>query len=92
MKRLIIAALVVIPVTALSYWAVECPCDQTPGLYLRGVEAEAQVTDWAFANQGGEFVHIHGHTVFSAKQFICGATFCGIAHWGTLPLLIWQSA
>ena len=51
MKRLIIAALVVIPVIAISYWAIECPCDQTPGLYLRGVEAEAKVTNWAFANQ-----------------------------------------
>ena len=51
MKRLIIAALVVIPVIAISYWAVECPCNQTPGLYLRGVGAEGKVTDWAFANQ-----------------------------------------
>ena len=51
MKRLIIAALVVIPVIAISYWAIECPCDQTPGLDLRGVEAEAKVTNWAFANQ-----------------------------------------
>ena len=51
MKRLIIAALVVIPVIAISYWAVECPCDRTPGLYLRGVEAEEKVTDWSFANR-----------------------------------------
>lgn len=51
MKRLILAALVVIPVIASSYWALECPCDRTPGLYLRGVEASEKVTDWSFANQ-----------------------------------------
>lgn len=51
MKRLIIAALVVIPVTAISYWAVACPCDRTPGLYLRGAEAQNRVSDWSFANQ-----------------------------------------
>lgn len=51
MKRLIIAALVAVPAAAFCYWAAACPCDQTPGLYLRGVEAGQRVTDWSFANQ-----------------------------------------
>jgi hypothetical protein len=51
MKRLIIAVLVVVPVIAVTYWALECPCDQTPGLYLRGAEAREKVTDWSFVNQ-----------------------------------------
>jgi hypothetical protein len=51
MKRVVIAALVLIPVVAVSYWALACPCDRTPGLYLRGVEASERVTDWSFANQ-----------------------------------------
>jgi hypothetical protein len=51
MKRLILAILIVIPVVAVCYWALECPCGQTPGLYLRGVEASEKVTDWSFANQ-----------------------------------------
>ncbi|MEQ1911288.1 MAG: hypothetical protein ABMA15_20885, partial [Vicinamibacterales bacterium] len=51
MKRLILAVLVVIPVIAISYWAVSCPCGGVPGLYLRGVEAGEKVTDWSFANQ-----------------------------------------
>ena len=51
MKKLIFAALVVIPVAAIGYWATACPCDQTPGLYLHGVPAGEQVTNWSFANQ-----------------------------------------
>ncbi len=51
MKRIIIAALVAIPVVGISYWALACPCDRTPGVYLRGVEAREPVTDWSFANQ-----------------------------------------
>ena len=50
-KRIIIAALVVIPLAAISYWALACPCERTPGLYLRGVEATERVNDWSFANQ-----------------------------------------
>ena len=50
-KWFIIAALVAIPVVASSYWALTCPCDGTPGLYLRGAEATAPVTDWSIANQ-----------------------------------------
>jgi len=51
MKRILIAALVAIPVVGISYWAIACPCDRTPGLYLRGVEAREPVTNWSFANQ-----------------------------------------
>lgn len=51
MKRLIVAALMVVPVIAISYWALSCPCDRIPGLYLRGVDAGERVTDWSFANQ-----------------------------------------
>jgi len=50
-KRIIITALVVIPLAAISYWALACPCDRTPGLYLRGAEAREPVTNWSFANQ-----------------------------------------
>lgn len=51
MKKLILAVLVVVPVVGIGYWAAACPCDQTPGLYLRGTEATEKVTNWAFANQ-----------------------------------------
>ena len=50
-KWFIIATLVAIPVVASSYWALTCPCDGTPGLYLRGAEVTAPVTDWSIANQ-----------------------------------------
>ena len=50
MKRIVIAALVAIPVVGISYWALACPCDRTPGLYLRGIEVREPVTDWSFAN------------------------------------------
>jgi hypothetical protein len=50
-KRIIIATLVAIPLVGASYWALACPCDRTPGLYLRGVEAREPVTNWSFANQ-----------------------------------------
>jgi len=50
MKRLILALLVVVPVVAASYWAWSCPCDQTPGVYLRGIQAAEKVTNWSFAN------------------------------------------
>jgi hypothetical protein len=51
MKRLIIAVLIVIPVVAVAYWALACPCGGTPGIYLRGTEVNEPVTEWAFANQ-----------------------------------------
>lgn len=50
MKKLILALVVVVPVIAVSYWAWSCPCDQTPGVYLRGLQASEKVTNWAFAN------------------------------------------
>jgi len=51
MKKLILSLVVVIPVMAVSYWAWSCPCGQTPGVYLRGIQATEKVTDWSFANQ-----------------------------------------
>ncbi len=51
MKRMVLAVLVAIPLAGVLYWAVACPCDRTPGLYLRGEEASAPVSDWTFANK-----------------------------------------
>lgn len=51
MKRMVLAALIVIPVVAIAYWAFTCPCDGTPGIYLRGTEVSDRVTDWSMANQ-----------------------------------------
>src|SRR5262245_21501174 len=51
MKRIIVAAIIVISLAGISYWALACPCDRTPGVYLRGAEARERVTDWSFANQ-----------------------------------------
>ena len=48
---LVAAALVAIVVGGSAYWAIACPCDRLPGLYLRGPEASEAVTDWSFANQ-----------------------------------------
>lgn len=48
---LVLVTLGVVLVGGTSYWAVACPCDRTPGLYLRGTAATAPVTDWSFANQ-----------------------------------------
>jgi hypothetical protein len=49
--RIAIAAFIIVIVVGVSYWALACPCDRTPGLYLRGAEARERVTDWSFANQ-----------------------------------------
>lgn len=46
-----VVALIAIPAIGTSYWALACPCDRLPGLYLRGVEASEPVTDWSFANK-----------------------------------------
>ena len=51
MKRLILALVVLIPIVAVTVWAYQCPCDQTPGLFVRGNEATSRVSDWSFANQ-----------------------------------------
>jgi hypothetical protein len=51
MKRMVLAALAVVVVAAIGYWAISCPCDRTPGLYLRGAAAQAPVSDWSFANK-----------------------------------------
>jgi hypothetical protein len=51
MKRMILAALVLVPLIGVGYWAIACPCGGTPGLYLRGTEVTEPVTNWSFANQ-----------------------------------------
>jgi hypothetical protein len=48
---LVLVTLGVVLFGGASYWAVACPCDRTPGLYLRGTVATAPVADWSFANQ-----------------------------------------
>jgi len=48
---LVLVTLGVVLFGGASYWAVACPCDRTPGLYLRGTVATAPVTDWSFSNQ-----------------------------------------
>ena len=47
----LVAVLVALAVGGGSYWALACPCVRTPGLYVRGTEATAPVTDWSFANK-----------------------------------------
>ncbi len=48
---IVLATLGIVLLGGGSYWAVTCPCDRTPGLYLRGTEATAPVIDWSFANK-----------------------------------------
>ena len=48
---IVIAVVVAAPVGAALYWALVCPCEGVPGLYLRGTEVTEPVTDWTFANQ-----------------------------------------
>ena len=50
-RGVVLAALLVVPVGALLYWTVACPCDRIPGGYLVGAQASERVTDWSFANQ-----------------------------------------
>ena len=54
MKKYLVIAGAVVVVAALggaSYWFFTCPCDRTPGAYLRGAVVEAPVGDWSFANR-----------------------------------------
>ena len=39
----VLAILVAIPVGGGGYWALACPCDRTPGLYVRGTEATGEL-------------------------------------------------
>jgi hypothetical protein len=48
---IVLATLIAVAVGGASYWALACPCDRMPGLYLRGVQAGEPITDWLFANQ-----------------------------------------
>ena len=50
-RNAVLAALVIIPVSALAFWSSTCPCERTPGFYLMGAAAEDQVADWSFANE-----------------------------------------
>jgi hypothetical protein len=50
-RRIVLALLLVVPLSGFLYWALVCPCDRTPGLYLSGTEARERVTDWSFANK-----------------------------------------
>ncbi|MGE4054108.1 MAG: hypothetical protein AB7F99_04860 [Vicinamibacterales bacterium] len=46
-----LAALVILAAGGgIAVWAATCPCDQTPGLVLRGEVEETPVTDWRFVN------------------------------------------
>ena len=52
-RRAVIGAAAVVAVLVVGFlgWSYTCPCDRAPGAYLFGAEAEAPVSDWAFANQ-----------------------------------------
>ncbi len=53
LKGAIVGAAAVVGLVALGaggYWAITCPCDRTPGLWLWGETHDEQVTDWTFAN------------------------------------------
>ncbi len=45
-----LAALLIVAAGGITVWAASCPCDQTPGLILRGDVEEAPVADWGFVN------------------------------------------
>lgn len=50
-RAVLLAVLVVVPVTGFLYWFFTCPCDRIPGGYLMGAEVEDPVGDWSFANE-----------------------------------------
>ena len=45
-----LATVLLVTVCGGAYWALECPCDGTPGFVLRGKMQDQLVTDWSFAN------------------------------------------
>lgn len=47
-----IAVLVLLALAAAAFvtWFLVCPCERTPGAYLRGEFKEEAVADWSFAN------------------------------------------
>jgi hypothetical protein len=49
-RSVLLAVLVVVPVSGFLYWFFTCPCDTIPGGYLLGAETEAPIEDWSFAN------------------------------------------
>ena len=46
----IAAALALVALAGGVVWAVNCPCERTPGFVLLGDTHEAPVADWSFAN------------------------------------------
>ena len=46
----IAAALALVVVAGGVVWAINCPCERTPGFMLLGDTHEAPVADWSFAN------------------------------------------
>ena len=48
--RGIAAALALVVLAGGVVWAVNCPCERTPGFMLLGDTHEAPVADWSFAN------------------------------------------
>ena len=49
-RSVLLAVLVVVPVSGFLYWFFTCPCATLPGGYLLGAETETPVGDWSFAN------------------------------------------
>src|SRR5262245_7923757 len=82
MKRIVIAAFILIPLAAISYWALACPCNTPPGLYLRGVEAQERVTDWSFANKVPLCQIQVGGFVPQALNLYCWADTAGALYLG----------
>ena len=44
-RAVLLAVLVVVPVTGFLYWFFTCPCDRTPGGYWLGTEAEEPLSE-----------------------------------------------
>lgn len=46
----ILSIVLALAAAALLAWWLACPCERTPGSYLRGEVVQEAVTDWGFAN------------------------------------------
>ena len=51
-KWLVLALLGVAAAAAIGY-ALTCPCERTPGIWVRGEAVDTPVSDWSFANEPG---------------------------------------
>lgn len=47
---MILIAALALALAAFLGWFLACPCERTPGSYLRGERVEQPVSDWRFAN------------------------------------------